>query len=222
MEPREVLADPHVSPSAAWDAVCRCLGAGALAYEPETLHLELERKGVSWNDVGAKVLAAQTCLVTRDWLWNFDVLFAYAVVAGGGTAAADAIHHPTVIDLAWAVDDLEVLTNKTLDHDAGFDPDRVDPAVAVLLHDEGWVLTPRSLSFAQESLDQLTHVEPSFRQELLRRWTLLELAPEDKARALYAAAAESPLRTQLGHLLDCALEIRARTTLRARHVLRAG
>lgn len=219
MEPREVLTDPHVSPSAAWNAVRRWLGPEALAYEPETLHLELERRSVVWNDVGAKVLAAQTCLVTRDWLCNFDVLFAYAVVAGGGTAAADVVHHPSVIDLAWAVDDLRALTGGALNNDVGFDPDRVDPAIAVLLHDEGWVLTPRALMFAQDDLDKMTHIEPSFRKDLESRWAVLEAAPEAKARTLYEAAPESALRAQLGRLLDCAIETRARTALRARHAI---
>jgi len=215
----DVLQHPRVAPSSAWAAVEKLLGQGARVYEPETLEVELGRRGVVWEPpLAAKILGAQTMIVTRTWTWDYDVLFAFALAGSGVPSAADAIHHPEPHDLAWAMREIEVLCGHAPDDDHGFDPDRIDPAIAAVLHHDGWVLAPEALAFAQVALDRLTGPDhAALRNKVAERWSALKAAPEADARRVYAEVPESALRAQLGHLYSCALELSARAALREEH-----
>lgn len=219
MSALDVLRHPHVAPSSAWAAVERLLGPGARVYEPETIELELGRRGVSWEPpLAAKILGAQTVIVSRAWSWDYDVLFAFALAGSGVPAAADAIHHPEPHDLAWAMCEIEALCGLAPDADHGFDPDRVDPAIAAVLHHDGWVLAPEPLAFAQSALDRFTGPDhAALRDKVAERWAALRAAPEADARRVFAEVPESALKVQLGHLYSCALELSARAALREEH-----
>lgn len=216
MTPAEILQHPHVAPSTAWKAVEKLLGLGAKVYEPETLQIELGRRGVEWTpERAAKILGAQTILVSRTWTYDYNVLFAFALACGGSPASSDAHHHPEVHDLAWAMLEIEALTGQQPCDDHGFDPDNIDPAIAVVLHDDGWVLTPDVLRFAQDALDRQNgehHTE--LRDQTRERWEMLKPTPEKSGRAVFDEVPESALKAQLRHLYDCQMEIAARSKLR--------
>jgi hypothetical protein len=216
MDALEILKDTHASASVAWAAVEALLGRGARAWEPETLHLELERRGVPWDDaVSAKVLGAQTILTTRSWSHDHVVFFAFAMACDGHPAGSVA--HPTVTQLAWAVTEVEALTEGKIGEDEGFDPDGVDPALALVLHDDGWVLTPSQLQFCQHALSSLDRSEGTLRGKVERVWGKLRYLPDDQLRSLVARAPEDAVGVQVAHLADCELEVRARAHLRAEH-----
>ncbi len=215
----EVLQHPHAACSSAWRAVLKLLGATALAYEPDTLRIELERRGIEWTpSLAAKVLGAQTIQISREWVHNYDVFFAFALAASGVPAASDALHHPSPVDLAWAVMDIEELTGAKLTDDEGFDPDRVDPAIAVVLHDDGWVYTPDSLRFAQDALDLLNH-DPghTLRDEVAKKWAAVKGLDAETVKRAYGEIPDNAVKVQLGHLYDCATELNARGMLREHH-----
>lgn len=214
MSPLEVLKDPHASPSSCWFAVEAILGKGARVWEPETLHLELERRGVPWDDaVSAKVLGAQTILVSRAWTHDHDVLFAFAMACNGHPAGE--VVHPTPAQLAWAVSEIEALTGGKIDEDVGFDPDGVDPAIALVLHDDGWVLAPHELSFCQDALSGMDRDEGSLRGRVAAIWGKLRGLPEAALRALVGRAPEDAIGVQIARLADCEVELRERAHLRA-------
>lgn len=217
----EVLKDPRTSCAAAWAAVEALLGKAARAYEPETLHLELERRGVPWDDgVSAKVLGAQTILTTRAWSHDHDVLFAFAMACEGHPAGGVA--HPTPVQLAWAVTEIEALTEGKINEDEGFDPDGVDPAVALVLHDDGWVLAPGPLSFCQTVLNGMDREGGALLSKVTAVWSKLCSLPEAALRALVGRAPEDAVGVQIARLADCEVELRARSELRAEQIRDAG
>lgn len=218
MTPIEVIKDPHASPSSCWVAVEKLLGPGARAWEPETLHLELERRGIPWDGgVDAKVLGAQTILTTSAWTHDHDVLFAFAVACDGHPAGGAA--HPTPAQLAWAVYEIEALTGGSIGEDEGFDPDGIDPAVALVLHDEGWVVAPEKLSFSQDALSRMNREGERLHKRVTEVWSKIKELPESSLRALIGRAPEDAIGVQIGRLADCDLELRERLRRRVLHDL---
>lgn len=216
MNALDVLRDSRASASSVWAAVEALLGKGVRAWEPETLHLELERRGIAWDDaLSAKVLGAQTILTTRSWSHDHEVLFAFAVACDGHPAGGVA--HPTPLQLAWAVTEIETLTGGTIGEDEGFDPDGVDPAIALVLHDDGWVLAPAQLRFCQDALSAWDRDEGAVRAKVEKVWAKLSELPEESLRGLVSRAPEDAVGVQIAHLADCEVEIRARSHLRAEH-----
>lgn len=205
MDLREVLADPHVAPSIAWKAVAQACGIDVELWEPDTFRAELKRRGVEPSDaLMAKLLGAQTVKTTNTFAFDHDVLFAFALACDGVPAASDAFHHPTVEQLAWAMHEIDRLAPHPMSEDAGFDPDEIDPAVAMLLLDEGFVLAPVELGFCQEVLDRYSHADPLFRGEVAAAWAPHE---HDDPVALHGkleccSAKEEPLDVQLCRLAD--------------------
>lgn len=217
MSALDVLRDPQASPTALWRALEALLGPGARVWEPETLRVELERLGAPWEgSLEARVLGGQTILTTHAWTHDHDVLFAFALACDGHPAGGVA--HPTAVQLAWAVSEIEELTGEKIDHDAGFDPDGIDPAIAVVLHDDGWVIAPEQLAFCQEALTDMDREVAGLRKRVRVVWDKVSGLPDDELSKLVREADENDLGVQITHLADCAIELRARARLRAKHL----
>jgi hypothetical protein len=203
MDPKSTLRDPGVSPSAAWRALEELLGK-ASDYEPDTIRIELSHRGIEPSDgLMAKLLGAQTILTTSAWTYDHDVLFAFALACDGIPAAAEAFHHPTPEQLCWSVRELGRLLGRQPDDEEGFDPDTIDPAVAIVLHDEGYVWAPEELSFCQHVLDALQPDHDALRNEVKASWEPLQHAALREAEAAAEAATDDEKGIQLKRLADC-------------------
>lgn len=204
MDLRGLLADPELAPSCAW-AACRSLFGGDVAdWEPDTFRIELGRKGVDVRPaLMAKVLGAQTVVTTTVWANDHDALFAFALACEGVPAAADAFHHPTPEQLAWAIREIRRLHPLPADlANEGFDPDEIDPAVACVLLDDGLCVAPDELGFVQDVLDRMAYRPDGFVERVAADWRrdwseLGEEALHGKAQELDLA---SPHDLQLHHL----------------------
>lgn len=216
MSPLDVLKNPDAAPSSCWHALEALFGAGIRAWEPETLHLELERRGIEWDDaLSAKVMGAQTVLTTRAWSHDHSVFFAFALACEGQPAGGVA--HPTAAQMAWAVTEIEALTEGKIDEDIGFDPDGVDPAIAVVLHDDGWVLTPDELRFCQLALSNLDQGDETLRARVMTVWSVIKPLTDEAIHAVCKKAPEDDVGVQVTRLACCELELRERSRLRAQH-----
>lgn len=213
----ELLADPEVELSVAWNAAMHALGATLGVWEPETIRIELERRKVPATDaLMAKLLAAQTVVTGPVWTYDHDVLFALALACDGMPAAADAIHHPTPEQLCWVVLEIERLTGDRITDDHGFDPDAIDPAVAAVLHDEGMVLAPDPLHFAQDVLDDYTKLEHDFVNRVERAWLGQKKLPHEALRRMLREEPTTALDVQIHRLAACRVYCDERTERRAR------
>lgn len=215
MTPRDVLADPHAPPSCVWAALGALLGPGIGVWEAETLHVEIERLGLPWDALAAKVLGAQTVVGSRVWTYDWDALFAFALACDGHDSAGDAFHHPTVLQLSWAILEIQELCGDEINHDQGFDPDTVDPAIAVVLHDDGWVQAPEPLAFCQSHLDRMNHTTKGLSERVAAVWKKVSGEDDAGIRRIAEAAPEDAAGVQVRHLADVWLELRARARRRA-------
>ena len=211
MNAAEVLRDPGACLSAVWSCLAHLL-PGSSAWEVETLRIELERRSIPWTEaLGAKVLGAQTVTQTRAWSFDHDVLFQFCLACDGIPASSAAIVMPTALQLAWGVDEIRALTELPLgEDDDGFDADTIDPGIAVILHDDGWVVVPDQLAFAQDALSRLDVGEDeALRARVEATWGRLRGLPSDEVRRIVSAAPEDALRAQVARLADVSIETRA-------------
>jgi hypothetical protein len=216
MDRKTLLADPACCLSVAWKALEKLLGTTALGYEPEVIRIELLRRSIEPTEsLMAKLLAAQTILQSWTWVSDHDVLFAFALACDGIPATSGMIHHPTVEQLAWSMRELTALTEKTPNEDEGFDPDTIDPAIAVVLHEDGWVLAPKELGFCQPILDRFTKNETDFTHEVRAAWSDLHDYTTDGLRQKIDGLKENALNIQLRHLAGCRLDLEERERQRA-------
>lgn len=218
MDAAEVLRNADACPSAVWDALKHLL-PGCGAWEVETLRIELERRSVPWTEAfGAKVLGAQTITQTSSWSFDHDVLFQFCLACDGISANSTAIVQPTVLQLAWGVDEVRTLTGLPLGvDDDGFDEDTIDPGIGVILHEDGWVVAPDELAFAQDALTRLDASDGSLRAKVSRVWASLRSKPCEELRKLVDAAPEDDLQAQIARLADVAIEMRALAARRRSH-----
>lgn len=210
MDAAEVLRDPLACASAVWGAAKHLL-PGCEAWEVETLRIELERRGVPWTEAfGAKILGAQTITQTGAWAFDHDVLFHFCLATDGIPANSSAIVQPTVLQLAWGVDEIRTLTGLPLGRDDdGFDSDTIDPGIAIILHEDGWVVAPDQLAFAQDALTRRDASDGALRRRVEEVWGALRDEPCEELRRLVNAAPEDALQAQIARLADVAIETRA-------------
>jgi hypothetical protein len=202
MNPTEVLRDPEATLSAAWASAVQLFN-GCETWEPETFRLELQRRQVPVTDgLMAKLLGAQTITQTHAWAYDHEVLFALALAADGIPADSEALHIPTPEQLVWLITEIRGLTGHALDDDEGFDPDAIDPAIALVLAEAGYVVCPYPLEFAQDALTKRTH-DPKLTARVLKTWDTWKHLPEDERVAKAKALPEGEDAVQLHRLTDC-------------------
>jgi hypothetical protein len=170
-----------------------------------------------------KVLGAQTAVTTWTWVSDHDVLFAFALACDDIPTTSGMIHHPTVEQLAWSMRELAALIGKAPNEDDGFDPDTIDPAIAAVLHHDGWVLAPKELAFCQDVLDRFTKTDVEFTHEVRAAWAELQDYTAEGLRQKIEGLKENALHIQLRRLADCRLHLEERERLRAQqHVWLSG
>jgi hypothetical protein len=213
----ELLRNPEVELSVAWQAAMHALGTTIGVWEPDTIRIELERHKVPATDsLMAKLLAAQTIVTGSVWTYDHDVFFSMALACDGIPAAANAIPHPTPEQLCWAVLEIERLTGERITEDHGFDPDTIDPAVAAVLHDEGMVLAPDPLSFAQDVLDKFTKLDWDFVNRVEQVWLEKKKLPYEALQRILREEPTTALDVQIHHLAMCRVHCDERMERRVR------
>jgi hypothetical protein len=207
---KAVLKDPLLTSSVALAAVTKLLGPTVKAWEPETIRIELGRREINADEgLMAKVLSAITISTNTSWTYDHDVLFAFAVACCGVPSDSEALHHPTPEQLCWAMREITALTSARITDDEGFDPDSIDPAIAAVLHGDGFVLAPDELSFVQDVLDTMNangH-DSSLRNAVKAAWKDLAQFSTDTVRRRFDQLGETAQDIQLRRLGDCKLYV---------------
>lgn len=206
MSAREVLRDSSVCPSAAWRAAVYLWGPGIRDWEPDVFRYELERKGVTAsNTLMAKLLAAQTVTSHTSWLSDHVVFFAFCLACEGVPPIPGMPQHPTPEALAWGVDEMKALRPELAKRmpDEGFDPDEVDPAVAVVLVHDGWHVAPKELDFADDCVEsEASHGDDNYKT-LVELRDAIAAADEDKLKSIEKDVDETEAGVMASRLLDC-------------------
>jgi hypothetical protein len=199
---RSLLLDPDNNTAAGLYLAARTLyGIELLSWEPETIWLTMKKDDIDLPEGERnKLQAAITLQVNPSFYWD-NIVFQQTVQAlSDEPFDPEALQetHPAHMD--WAVYEAGVI--RGLDPDSQEIPDFDDDVqmyVAVCLKRAGYVVTPKSLKFAQAPLDTLFPEDISgFQKEVRDAWNRL-----DKTKLKDTQFFENRLGVQLSQLASC-------------------
>jgi hypothetical protein len=106
--------------------------------------------------------------------------------------------------------------------DEGFDPDEIDPAVAVVLVHDGWFVAPKELDFADDCVrdeanmedEDDSHAKVDY-EALLELRDLIATADESKLKGVEKDVDETAAGVTAARLIDCRRHLDALRALRA-------
>lgn len=201
---KAVLTDPDNNTAAGLYIAARALyGIELLDWEPETIWLTMEKDGIDLPEGERnKLEAAITLQVNPSFYWD-NIVFQQTVQAlSDEPFDPESLQEVNPAHMDWAIYEAGVI--RGLDPDSqqipDFDED-VQMYVGVCLHRAGYVVTPKSLNFAQDELDTLIPTDVSqFQKEVKDAWSKL-----DKTKLEYTEFFENRLGVQLAKLASCYL-----------------
>lgn len=167
--PKALLTSPTTS-AVALVAAAKALLGDFYGWEPETLWLELQHRGMDVPHANREKLQAALALLTVPaFYWDGVAFEKTAVAFDHGVTNPDRLEEATAGQLAWAVKEAAMILAahgdavRTFNHEPG-------AYAAVCLHREGFVFAPAELSFAQETLDYLAPNKGSLRADVESAW----------------------------------------------------
>jgi hypothetical protein len=193
--PREILLKEDATATAIFEAAKRLLGPSFIAWEPESIWLELDDHNVNMDVVNRdKLLAATTLIQTGGFYWDAAAFENISLAFNDLPVMVDAIQEATPAQLSWAVLETKLLLHRQLQEPGEFD---YEPAkyAAVSMYRTGFVLVPELLEFAQDELDKLNHGNTDLKERIRKRWDSL-----DKSKLRELKLAETPTDVQIGYL----------------------
>jgi len=201
---KRLLEDEQTVATAVLRSVIMLLGQQCMAWEPESVWLELEDKDVDLPELNrSKFLAASSLLQEPAFYWDANLFENTALAFNSEPVLPEMLQEASPGQLSWAVYEAEMLM-----YSIGTDPDfDYEPAkyAAVVLHRDGFLLAPELLEFAQEELDKLTRGHKDLRSEVENRWKRTD---RDNLDTLELE--EKPVDVQVGLLASVQLYVRER------------
>ena len=203
---RRLLTTPTTSALALLVAAQSLLGEEFIVWEPETLWLELERRGLEVPLPNrAKLQAALALLLLPSFYWDAVVFEKTALAFDHVVPNPDALEEATAAQLAWAAMEAARIVARHGDPAREF---AHEPAayMAIVLHREGLVVAPQTLAFSQTQLDRLNGSDAAgLRERVTVAWAAL-----DKRALETWAFGETPVDVQLARLATVELHVRER------------
>lgn len=167
--------DREASATAIFVEVKKLLGPQFIAWEPETIYLDIHHKtGLDPDALTRDKLQACITLITTPYFFTDAAVFENITTAFNHyVSGPEILHEASPAQMAWAVTEAEFLLSL---HDipmAQFDFEPTGYA-AVVLFREGYVVAPRQLQFAQSQLDKrLSPEAKQLQKEVLEAWEKL-------------------------------------------------
>jgi len=185
-----------------------------LAWEPESIWLELHRQGLDLPEENrAKLMAAQTLRLVPAFYWDAVVFEKTALAFDGVMPAPEILEEASPARLAWAVVEAGWIIHDFREARWEF---QYEPRAyaAVVLNRAGFVLAPEPLSFAQTHLDRARHHDHLL-EEVRTRW-----ARVSKDHLTQLTLGESPEDVQIARLAAVELYVRERRAAAERALAR--
>lgn len=210
---KDLLRDPSAATVALMAAAKTQLG-DFLAWEPESIWLELDRQGVDLPaENRAKIMAGIALRLMPSFYWDGIVFEKTALAFDGLLPNPDILEEASPARLAWAVVEADWIIRAA--KDASWEWGHEPRAYAgVVLARAGFVLAPEQLSFAQSALDRerpSTHLL----DEVKQRW-----AGVDKNGLEKLTLHETPVDVQIARLAAVELHVRDRRARAERDLTR--
>lgn len=202
-EARRIIVSPASSALGVLAAAKELIG-DCWHWEPESIWLALEQLGLDIPvENRARLQAAITLYLVPSFYWDGIVFEKTAMSFAGHQPNSAALEEPDITELAWAVEEAAQIVKWHGDAAWNFSHEPIAYA-AVVLHRDGYVLCPASLSFAQNQLnglnckdvpeDEACPAEP-IRNETEKAW-----AAVDKESMLTHAFPETRVGVQCARL----------------------
>lgn len=193
--PREILSKEDATATAIYEAAKRLLGPSFIAWEPESIWLEIDDHGVNMDEVNRdKLMAATTLIQTGGFYWDASMFENTALAFNDLPVVPDAIQEATPAQLSWAVLEAKLLLHREMQEAGEFDHEPARYA-AVSMYRTGFILAPELLEFAQDELDKLNQGNTELKEQIRKRWASL-----DKSKLSELDLAETPIDVQIGYL----------------------
>lgn len=191
------LQNSQISAMALYLGVKRVLGPTFMAWEPETVWLELLDHKIDLPPVNRdKLMAVVTLLQTGAFYWDAAVFENTTMAFDHQWSAPEILQEASPAQMVWAVLEANAIRDREGDAEGDFD---YEPAryAAVSLHRAGFLLAPDMLEFAQEELDRLNQngAHAELRDRVKERWKGL-----DKNTLGDLELKETPEDVQIGYL----------------------
>ena len=206
---KSLLLDPDNNTATGLYLAARTLyGIEILTWEPETIWKTMENGEIDLPEGERnKLQAAITLQVNPAFYWD-NIVFQQTVQAFGDEPFdPESLQEVHPAHMNWAVYEAGVIRGLDPENQEipDFDED-VQMYVGVCLHRAGYVITPKSLSFAQDDLTKLIPTEVSqFQKEVRDAWNQL-----DKTKLEHTEFFENRLGVQLAKLASCHVFMQSR------------
>jgi hypothetical protein len=194
---KSILEDEDATATAVFLAANQILGNAFLAWEPESIWLELEDKGIDLSAENRdKLLAVLTIMLGDAFHWDALVFENTIEAFNNIPSAPDAVQEASPGEIAWGAFEAELLAQYAgYVGEYDYEPARY---TALSMHRDGLVVAPELLTFAQNELDSFNNNESSeLKASTISRWNEtdktklegleLEETPEDIQMARLAA-----------------------------------
>lgn len=213
---KEQLRDPSTSAVALMAALRGCLG-DFLAWEPESIWLELQHQGVDVPDPNrAKIMAGIALRLMPTFYWDAVVFEKTAIAFDHQAPNPDILEEASPAKLAWAVVEAAWILRAAREVSWEFN---TEPRAytGIILARAGFVLAPEQLSFAQTALDRERSHRTDLLDEVKERW-----ARVDKNGLEKLSLQETPVDVQIARLAAVELHVRARREQAERDLARTA
>lgn len=157
-EARAILMDDASTATGCFLATQAICGKACRSWEPESIWLTLERRGVDVPVVNRdKILAAHTLMMMPAFWWEVNAFENSVMAFNNVLSDPESIQLASPAQLYWGVFEAETLFNHSSIREAPeFDREPL-LYTAAALHHAGLVYAPDVLGFAQEALDKLNN-----------------------------------------------------------------
>jgi hypothetical protein len=212
---KDLLQNPDTAAVVLMQAAHARLG-DFLAWEPESIWLELQHRGIDLPESNrAKLMAALTLRLIPSFYWDAITFEKTAIAFDGAMPNPDTLEEASPGRLAWAV--VEAAWILRLAKDATWEFNSEPRAYAgVILARAGFVLAPEQLAFAQPTLNRERFHTHLF-EEVKERW-----ARVDKDHLAALSLQETPVDVQIARLAAVELHVRERHARAERDLARVA
>jgi len=190
----QLLLSDDVCATSAFRAAQTLLGQQFIAWEPESIWMELDDNGVDLSEKNRdKVMAVSSLLQYPAFYWDVNIFEDTAMAFNNEHVIPMVLQEASPAQLSWAVYEAELLTQAD-----GNDPDfDYEPAryAAVCLYREGMLVAPELLEFAQDALDTLNRGNRDLVAKVRSRWEKVR-----EVRLSTLELEETPIDVQIGRL----------------------
>lgn len=191
---KSFLGTDNTPATLVYHAVLKVLGPTAAAWEPESIWLGLKDNGIDLNQaMRNKFMAASTLLQNPSFYEDMHIFEDTCLAFNESPVIVEVLQEASPAQLAWGVYEAEVFMRQHgLDPDFDYEPEKY---TAAALHNEGFIVAPELLVFAQDELDKLNRGNKELYSSVLDAWDRA-----DKAQLSSLKLEENPTDVQVAKL----------------------